>query len=683
MGRIPPHIVDQIYNAMDIVDIIGDYVQLKKKGANFWALSPFGNEKTPSFAVNPVKGIFKDFSSGKGGTAIAFLMEMEGYTYVEALRHIARKYGIEVEEEDESDAQRQARDKRESLLIVNEFAASYFHDNLMQSEEGRRIGLSYFKERGLLEATIKTFRLGYASEAWEAFASEAQRRQYQEAYLLELGLVSRSEKNGKLYDRFRERVMFPITNATGKVVGFGGRILGNRKDVGKYINSSESEIYHKSQVLYGLEQAKKAIRDEDLCILTEGYLDVILLHQNGIQNVVASSGTALTQEQVRLIRRYTRHVLMIYDGDAAGIKAALRGIDLLLREEMEAKVLILPDQHDPDSYVRAVGAQGFRDYAQREAMDFVAFKLKVLPEGQDAQDPQVQAQLIKGLAETVALIPDLVQRQMYVRHVAQQVDITEALMTHAVEEARRDQQRQAYRDQRRQEAQQARSQEQPSPPPETGTAPVADPAATGLTAFTRLSLDHQEREILRVLVNYHDQEIADAEYGAPVEDAEGNPITYEQIPLVEFFLDELEELPFENPQYEQLKQALFQAYEAGGIQIPHFLHHDQAAIRRLVSDLLLPQHEISPNWRKHGAYVLDLDANLKRTVEAPLMHYKSRKIDALLQQCRDEIKAAQASQDHEALDRLLETNMYLTRMRREIHAKLGTEGAIRGIDAQL
>ncbi|RMG60036.1 MAG: DNA primase [Bacteroidetes bacterium] len=679
MGRIPQNIVDQIYNAMDIVDIIGDYVQLKKKGANFWALSPFANEKTPSFAVNPVKGIFKDFSSGKGGTAIAFLMEMEGYTYVEALRHIARKYGIEVEEEDESDEQREARDKRESLFIVNEFAASYFHDNLLQSEEGRRIGLSYFKERGLLEATIKTFRLGYASDAWDAFAGEALRRQYQEPYLLELGLVSRSEKNDKLYDRFRGRVMFPITNPTGKVVGFGGRILGNRKDVGKYINSSESEIYHKSQVLYGLEQAKKAIRDEDLCILTEGYLDVILLHQNGIQHVVASSGTALTPEQIRLIRRYTRNVLMIYDGDAAGIKAALRGIDLLLEAEMQAKVLILPDQHDPDSYVRAVGAQGFRDYAEREAMDFVQFKLKVLPEGQDRQDPKVQTELIKGLAETVALIPDRVQRQMYIRHVAQQVDITEGLMTHAVDEARRTQQRQAYRDRRRQETQQAR--QQPEVPAEEGV--VEAKPAQGLAAFDRLSLTHQEREILRVLINYHDREIDDAEYGAPVEDQEGNRIAYEQIPLVEFFLDELENLPFENPLYERVKQELFAAYEAGGIQINHFLHHEEAPIRRLVSDLLLPDYEISPNWRKHGAYVLDLDANLKRTVEAPVLHYKSRKINALIDQCQEEIKAAQAAGNAAELDKLLESSMYLIKMRREIHKKLGTEGAIRGEDAHL
>ena len=452
MSRIPTRTVDQIYAAIDIVDVVSDYVQLKKKGANHWGLSPFQTEKTPSFAVNPVKGIYKDFSSGKGGNAVNFLMEMEGYSYVEALKHLARKYGIEIEEEEETPEQKVQRDKRESLFIVNEWAARWFHEQLLQTDEGKRIGLSYFKERGILQSTIDEFQLGYSPAAWEALAHAAGKAQHQEEYLKELGLVSHSEKTGKVYDRFRERVMFPIHNPVGKVVGFGGRILGNRKDVGKYINSSESEVYHKSQILYALHLAKKAMRDQNLCILTEGYMDVILLHQNGIKHVVASSGTALTVEQVRLIKRFTPNVLMIYDGDAAGVKAANRGIDLLLKAEMSAKVLILPDNHDPDSFVRQEGAQGFLDYANKEALSFLDFKMRVLTEGKDQSDPQVQAELIKGLAETVALVPDLVQRQMYVRHVAQKVEITEALMTHAVEEALKETNKQAIKEQRREQA---------------------------------------------------------------------------------------------------------------------------------------------------------------------------------------------------------------------------------------
>ena len=322
MARIPTQIVDQIYNAIDIVEVISDYVQLKKKGANYWGLSPFSNEKTPSFSVHAGKGIYKDFSSGKGGNAVNFLMEIEGLDYVEALKHLAKKYGIEIIEEEETEEVKEQKDKRQSLFIVNEFAAGYFHEQLKESDKGRQIGLSYFKERGILSTTIEAFQLGFSHESWDAFAKEAVNRQYSEEYLIELGLVSKSEKTGNLVDRFRGRVMFPITNPMGKVVGFGGRILGNRKDIAKYINSPESDIYHKSQILYGLYQAKRHIRDEDLCILTEGYMDTIVLYQNGIRNVVASSGTALTHEQVRLIRRFTQNVLMMYDGDQAGIKAA-------------------------------------------------------------------------------------------------------------------------------------------------------------------------------------------------------------------------------------------------------------------------------------------------------------------------------------------------------------------------
>ncbi|MEM8899705.1 MAG: DNA primase, partial [Bacteroidota bacterium] len=289
MGRIPTHIVDQIYNVMDIVEVVSDYMPLKKRGANYWALSPFSNEKTPSFAVNPVKGIFKDFSSQKGGNAITFLMEMEGYDYVEALKHLAKRYNIEIEEEEDNPEAKIQRDKRESLFIVNEFAARWFQEQLTQTEVGKNIGLSYFKERGLLQTTIDTFQLGYAPDSWDSFVKAAEEKQYNEEYLTELGLCSRSQKTDKLLDRFRDRVMFPISNQMGKIVGFGGRIMGDRKDVGKYINSPESSIYHKSQILYGLHLAKKAIREKDLCILTEGYMDVILLYQNGIQNVVASS----------------------------------------------------------------------------------------------------------------------------------------------------------------------------------------------------------------------------------------------------------------------------------------------------------------------------------------------------------------------------------------------------------
>ena len=451
MARIPQHKMDEIYNVMDVLEIVSDYLPLKKRGQNYWALSPFANEKTPSFAVNPTKGIYKDFSSGKGGNAVNFLMEMEGYSYVEALKHIARRYNIEIEEAEETPEERQARDRKESLFIVNEFAARYFHEQLLTSSQGQNIGLSYFKERGLLEATIKTFQLGYAHDSWDAFVKEAADKQYQDDFLTDLGLASRSEKTGNLIDRFRSRVMFPITSPVGKVLGFGGRILGQRKDVGKYINSPESEIYHKSRVLYGLYQAKQAIREQDVCILTEGYMDVIVLHQNGVKNVVASSGTALTPDQVRLIRRFTKNVVMIYDGDKAGIKAALRGIDILLQEGLAAKVLVLPDGHDPDSFVSEQGPTAFREQLT-SAMNFVDFKIHTLnAQAQDPSDPRHQAELVRELARTVGFLPDLVERQMFIKQIAQQVDITEALMSHAVKEAQQEHQKFKRKEQKREE----------------------------------------------------------------------------------------------------------------------------------------------------------------------------------------------------------------------------------------
>ena len=696
MSRIPKHTIDQIYAATDIVDVVGDYLQLKKRGANYWALSPFVNEKTPSFSVNGQKGIYKCFSSGKGGNAVNFLIEMEGYTYIEAIRHLAKKYNIELEEEEETDEQRVSRDRRESLFIVNEFAAGWFHDQLLKSDEGQKIGLSYFKERGILDATIEAFQLGYAPDAWQALANAAADRQYKEEYLVELSLVSRSEKNDKLFDRFRERVMFPITNVSGKVVGFGGRIMGNRKDIAKYINSSESEIYHKSQVLYGLYQARQEIRNLDLCILTEGYMDVILLAQSGIKNVVASSGTALTLEQIRLIRRFTQKVLMIYDGDSAGVKAALRGIDLLIQEGMQAEVLVLPDNHDPDSYVRLVGASAFREYAKTEAMSFVDFKMRVLTEGRNANDPMVQTELVRALAESLALLSDMVQRQMYVKHVAQRLDITEALMTHAVDEARREHSKQAKQEARREEFRQARQQETATPqapsfaPDEDGeeafyrnmglTDGTAAPAPI-LIPFEHLELKLQEKELLRVMVNHFDKSIPE-DPSALLEDEQGNKIEVEHILLMDYLMAELEGLSFENPSYEKLKTELFQEFdEQERIDLNSYLSHTDPAVCSLMADLLTTV-ETSPMWLKIRPDLL-FDGDLRKVADGALLHYKSKKVNKLIRECQDQLKAAQAAQDEDALDRTLSTFMSLKDMRKAIHTQLGTEGAIAARDGEL
>ena len=340
--------VDRIMEATDIVEVIGEFVQLKKRGANYVGLSPFVNERTPSFTVSPAKGIFKDFSSGKGGSAVTFLMELEKFTYPEALKWLAKKYSIEVEETVDTTENLEEQNHRESLMIVSGFAAKFFHESLLDTDEGQSIGLSYFKERGFNAETIKKFELGYSPDQWEAFTGEAIKQGYKEEFLVESGLSVKRD-NGSLYDRYRGRVMFPIHSFTGRVIAFGGRTLKTDKNVPKYVNSPESEIYHKSNVLYGLYFAKRAIREEDNCYLVEGYADVISVHQAGIENVVASSGTSLTVEQIRLIGRLTKNITILYDGDAAGIKASLRGLDMILEEGLNVKVVLFPDGHDADS----------------------------------------------------------------------------------------------------------------------------------------------------------------------------------------------------------------------------------------------------------------------------------------------------------------------------------------------
>ncbi len=667
MARIPEKIVDEIYRAADIVEIVSDYVALKKRGQNHWALSPFTQEKTPSFAVNPSKNIYKCFSTGKGGNAVSFLMEMEGYSYLEALKYIARKYHIEIEAEEETPEEKERKDKRQSLFIVNEFAARFYHSQLLDTEQGRKIGLSYFKERGLLESTVQEFQLGFAPDSWDSLYKAATQQQYNLEYFEELGLLSRSEKTGNLYDRFRDRVIFPITNAIGKVVGFGGRILTSQKDTGKYINSSESLIYNKSQLLYGLSQARQHIRSQDLCILTEGYMDTLMLHQNGIRHVVASSGTALTIEQIRLIRRYTRNVLMIYDGDQAGIKAALRGIDLLVKENMNIKVLILPDNHDPDSYVNTFGAQVFTDYAEARSMNFIDFKLDILRG--DERDPVAQADLVKELARTIGYIEDLVQRQMYIKQVAQEVDITEGLMSHAVSIAQRETAKIEAREAKRERTLSEKS---------------ADVAVKTLRTFENLELAWQEKELLRIILNYFDQTFVEDSSG-PLEDEDGNPIEQEEIPLMEFFTVELESLQFENQIYEKLKNELFDCYQQDNmLNIHHYLDHQDAAIRSLVSDLLTMPHEISPNWRKHGAFILDHDADLTLTVKSAMYIYKNRKLNKLIKQAQqklEELSKTDSSEEEE--DKLIKIFSHLKNMQQNLSKKIGMEGAILANDGTL
>ena len=410
---------------MRVEEVIGDFVQLKRAGSNYKGLSPFSNERTPSFMVSPVKQIWKDFSSGKGGNAIAFLMEHEHFTYPEAIRYLAKKYHIEIEENEQSTEEKAQADERESLYIVSEYAQQYFQDTLFNTEAGKAIGMTYFKERGFSEETIQKFRLGFSPDEWTAFTDTALAKGYPLEFLEKTGLTI---INGdRKFDRFKGRVMFPIHSMSGRVLGFGGRILTNDKKQAKYLNSPESEIYHKSKVLYGIFFAKQAIAKADNCYLVEGYTDVIQMHQKGIENVVASSGTALTQDQIRLIHRLTPNITVLYDGDAAGLRASIRGVDLILEQGMNVKVCTFPDGDDPDSFARKTAYEDLVLYLENNATDFIRFKASLLM--QEVQnDPIKKAETIRDMVESISKIPDLIKREVYVRECASIMDISEQVL---------------------------------------------------------------------------------------------------------------------------------------------------------------------------------------------------------------------------------------------------------------
>jgi len=417
--------IDTVFETARVEEVIGDFVNLKRAGSNLKGLSPFSNEKSPSFMVSPVKQIWKDFSSGKGGNAVAFLMEHEHFTYPEAIRYLAKKYNIEIEETEQTDEDKEQANEKESMYLVSEFAQKYFYNTLHNTDEGRAIGYSYFKERGFTGDTIKKFGLGYSPEAWDAFSKEALGKGYKLEYLEKTGLTIIGEN--RQIDRFRGRVMFPIQSMSGRVLGFGGRILGNDKKAAKYLNSPESEIYHKSKVLYGIYHAKQAIAKQDNCFLVEGYTDVIQLHQAGIENVVSSSGTALTPDQIRLVNRLTKNITVLFDGDAAGLRASIRGIDLILEEGMNVKVCTFPDGEDPDSFAKKTPYDELIAYLNNNAKDFIQFKASLLMD-EAKNDPVKKAGLIRDMVTSISKIPDRIQREIYIQEVGRIMDISEQVL---------------------------------------------------------------------------------------------------------------------------------------------------------------------------------------------------------------------------------------------------------------
>lgn len=424
--------IDQVYETARVEEVIGDFVQLKKSGSNFKGLSPFSDERTPSFMVSPVKQIWKDFSSGKGGNIVAFLMEHEHFTYPEAIKYLAKKYNIEIEETERTDEEKAQADERESMYLVSEYAKKYFQEVLFESEPGKAIALTYFKERGFTDETIKKFNLGYCLDQWDSFTNTALEKGYQLDYLHKTGLTIVKEDVAdsnitKKFDRFKGRVMFPIHSMSGRVLGFGGRILTNDKKAAKYLNSPESDIYHKSKVLYGIYYAKQAIAKEDNCYLVEGYTDVIQFYQRGIQNVVASSGTALTPEQIRLINRLTKNITVLFDGDAAGLRASLRGIDLILEQGMNVKVCTFPEGDDPDSFAKNNAYEDVVLYLEENAKDFIQFKASLLMQ-EASDDPIKRADTVRDIVNSIAKIPDRIKKEIYIQECARIMNVSEAVL---------------------------------------------------------------------------------------------------------------------------------------------------------------------------------------------------------------------------------------------------------------
>jgi len=630
--------IDRIMEATDIVEVIGEFVQLKKRGANYVGLSPFANERTPSFTVSPAKGIFKDFSSGKGGSAVTFLMELEKFSYPEALKWLAKKYGIEVEETVETAENKEEENRRESLMIVSAFAAKFFHESLLDTDEGQSIGLSYFKERGFTTETIKKFELGYSPDQWEAFSSRAIKDGYQEEFLTDSGLSVKRD-NGTLYDRYRGRVMFPIHSFTGRVIAFGGRTLKSDKNVPKYVNSPESEIYHKSNVLYGLYFAKKAIRDEDNCYLVEGYADVISVHQAGIENVVASSGTSLTVEQIRLIGRLTKNVTILYDGDAAGIKAALRGLDLILEEGLNVKVVLFPDGHDPDSYVRLVGTAGFKKHIDDHKKDFILFKTDLLLK-EAGNDPIKKSEVIRDIVESIAKIPDSIKASVFIKECSNQLQIDERALLSELNKMR-----------------QAKAKKDSQQPNGRMITPVEDYPVVEEIPQEHQETFSQEKEIVRLLLLYGNKMI----------DWDGIANTY----IGPFMIAELNDVEFEHPASKTFVQLYSKEVENGVLpEDQHFIHHPDKEIVDLVVTLLATKYTLSENWYEmHKILVSDEQDNMKATILGAIFHLKKHKVGKMLEDLRNELAKAESPEDQ---DILLTQYMRMKKVEKTISDYLGS-----------
>lgn len=635
---IKPETIDKIMDVVRIEDIVSEFVSLKRRGANLLGCCPFHNEKTPSFTVSPAKGIFKCFGCGEAGNSVHFLMKHEHFSYPEALKYIAKKYNIDIEEEPLSPQELEKQTEREALFNVSDFAQKYFADTLFNNDMGKAIGLSYFYERGLTDNIIQRFGLGYCVDEWDNFTKHATANGYSRNVLEKTGLTIYKD-DGKSYDRFRGRVMFPVYSVSGKVLGFSGRILSSEKQAAKYVNSPESEIYNKSRTLYGIYQAKGAISKSDLCYLVEGNIDVITLHQAGVENTVASSGTSLTTEQIRLIHRYTKNITVLYDGDPAGIKAALRAVNMLLEEGMNVRVVLFPDGEDPDSYTRKYGSEAIQNYVTTQATNFIVFKTKILLEDTKG-DPIKKAELIKDIVETIALVPEIIERNIYVKECASILDVSE--QTLATELAKRIYNNRKKQGEKELAQQQADNATTPNTTEESTTQP--DSPIVDMEKVKRELLDSmfsktempQEQKIISLLLNYGDVVLK-----TNVTDDEGNTQEEEYYVAAQVVGDIItDELGFKNPLY----QEIFDIYknkilEGEIINSSYFFDLNRDDITNMVASMLLNPYNVSDNWfTKYHIYVPSYQENLEKDIKQSLLRFKQLKLEDKIKELSEQLK---------------------------------------------
>jgi len=612
--------IQEVRDRADIEDIVSDFVTLKRKGSGryLWACCPFHDEKTPSFSVTPERGIYKCFGCGKSGDSINFIMEHDGLNYIEAIKHLAQKYGIEIVEEEQTDEQAEKQSERDSLYIILNFANEYFKDNLKNTDEGRSIGLSYFKERGFNEKIIDKFELGYSQDKWSSLLEEATSKAYSEEILEKAGLlVVKSED--KKYDRFRGRVIFPIHNVTGKVVGFGARTL-KKDDKPKYLNSPESEVYHKSKILYGIYQAKNEIRKEDNCYLVEGYTDVISLHQSDIENVVASSGTSLTDDQIKLISRFSKNITVLFDGDAAGLKASLRGIDMILEAGMNVRTVVFPEGEDPDSYSQKLGTSAFKNFLKENTVDFIKFKAGLYAD-EAINDPIRKAESIKEIVMSIAKIPDPVQRAIYIKESSLMLEIEESVLLAEMNKILIKEKRKERSDFQREEEQRA------------SIDALVEREEESSALDEKNLIEIQERESIRILINYGFNDIE------------------EEYKLYDYLLKELDDVTFITPVYKQILDLFKENLSKGKVIDSQFLIAEgDAEVSREVADLVSERWEISPNWNdKFQIFVPSENDVLETVVLSNVMRLKFRVIQKLISDNLSKLKSAKEEDEQEQL----------------------------------